>query len=68
MEEIVECLYRQFQQVESIYAELYGMYHMYCYNVMSLAIIMQKWRDMRRCIQEHTSVFPLLMSWSGLGS
>lgn len=37
MEEIVECIYRQFQQVESIYAGLYGMYHVYCYNVMSLA-------------------------------
>ena len=34
MEEVVECSYRQFQQVESIYAELYGMHHVYCYNVI----------------------------------
>ena len=36
MEEIVECLCRQFQHVESIYAELYGMYDMYV-TMMSLA-------------------------------
>lgn len=29
MAEIVECVSRQFQQVESIYAELYGMSHPY---------------------------------------
>ena len=42
MEGIVECTYRQFQQVESIYAALYGAYHVSCHNMTSL---MNSFRD-----------------------
>lgn len=36
MAEIVECTSRQFQQVENIYAELYGMCHLLYDDMMLL--------------------------------